>query len=427
MKIRSLFCLFGLLAVSACSQEQIEEPVNENNNTETPQPEQPSTPSYVLKFEEDVPVSQINHVGELTTDEAALAERIEHIGTRIFETLLKNDDKNVLFSPYSLEQYVAMATNAVDDDTQEALLATYGLDKGDIDVLNTLAGKMHNALEDDDEMATLEINNALWMDYRCPVYRSYANTLQNGYKAELNAIDCSSKEGAKTINQWISSKTRGCINDYLSEEPLLWNIALMNVVYFNASWRHFFLEEETSAKTFTNIDGTTSLVPTMHQRAYYDYAKNQYGEMMRMPLADDFEVVFVLPAGQDFDFSQMTEMLNSCKEEYIDLQLPKIKTNQRHTLSKALETNGFGALKGASLAKVSPADLHIAEVMQQVFLEFNEEGTQAAAVTSDLATSNGQERVDPEPINFHMNRPFYFVVRNKKCNATLFAGRINEL
>jgi serpin B len=57
-----------------------------------------------------------------------------------------------------------------------------------------------------------------------------------------------------------------------------------------------------------------------------------------------------------------------------------------------------------------------------VFVNVDEEGTEAAAVTGIVVvgiTSSG-----PEPIEFIVDRPFVFIIRDETSGADLFVGYI---
>ena len=69
-----------------------------------------------------------------------------------------------------------------------------------------------------------------------------------------------------------------------------------------------------------------------------------------------------------------------------------------------------------------PVPLCIGEARQATFLRIDEAGTEAAAVTAvlmEVALTGA-----PTPIEFVVDRPFLFLVRDEVSGAELFAGRI---
>ncbi len=66
-----------------------------------------------------------------------------------------------------------------------------------------------------------------------------------------------------------------------------------------------------------------------------------------------------------------------------------------------------------------PLDLYISEVKHKTFVDVNEEGTEAAAVTSVGVSVTG---TGPRP--FLVDRPFVFVIRERFSGTIIFAGKI---
>jgi len=67
--------------------------------------------------------------------------------------------------------------------------------------------------------------------------------------------------------------------------------------------------------------------------------------------------------------------------------------------------------------------LYISEVKHKTFIEANEEGTEAAAVTSVEVgvTSVGP---DPQPLFMKIDRPFVYFIQEKATGTLLFIGKV---
>ena len=78
-------------------------------------------------------------------------------------------------------------------------------------------------------------------------------------------------------------------------------------------------------------------------------------------------------------------------------------------------TADFSGITGAK-------DLFISEVVHKAFIDVNEEGTEAAAVTvvGGFATSI------PDYTVFNVNRPFFFVIRDDRSGSILFMGKVMD-
>jgi serpin B len=71
---------------------------------------------------------------------------------------------------------------------------------------------------------------------------------------------------------------------------------------------------------------------------------------------------------------------------------------------------------------------YISEVRQKAFVEVNEEGTEAAAVTGIAMPSAAALPMErPQPFEMIMDRPFLFAIVDARTEMILFMGLVNEL
>ena len=87
---------------------------------------------------------------------------------------------------------------------------------------------------------------------------------------------------------------------------------------------------------------------------------------------------------------------------------------------------GVAFQDNADLSGISDTDrLKVSEVMHKTYLDVNEEGTEAAAVTG---VGVGITSVQPRRKTFYMevNRPFFFVIRDNSTQEILFVGVVRN-
>ena len=77
----------------------------------------------------------------------------------------------------------------------------------------------------------------------------------------------------------------------------------------------------------------------------------------------------------------------------------------------------------ADLSIIGPGNLLISKVQHNTFIEVNEEGSEAAAVTS-VEVANTSIGGGGSPLLFKVDRPFLFVIREKDTGAILFMGQV---
>jgi len=110
----------------------------------------------------------------------------------------------------------------------------------------------------------------------------------------------------------------------------------------------------------------------------------------------------------------------------VDLKLPKFTFEYTSDMTKLLSGMGMSLAFSdhADFTNMAEKSLKISQVKQKTFIDVNEKGTEAAAVTfiGMVATSVG-----PMPqkkfVEFHADRPFIFLIRERSTGAILFIGQ----
>jgi serpin B len=67
----------------------------------------------------------------------------------------------------------------------------------------------------------------------------------------------------------------------------------------------------------------------------------------------------------------------------------------------------------------------VSKVAQRTFVEVNEVGTEAAAVT-EIALSLDSVTLKPPPLEFIVDRPFIVAIRDDRTGLLLFLGQITD-
>jgi serpin B len=147
---------------------------------------------------------------------------------------------------------------------------------------------------------------------------------------------------------------------------------------------------------------------------------------------DAFVMTAILPP-QNADINTFIDaltpqLLQALTSEMSDapmlLRLPKFRLAWEDELNDELKSLGMQRAfvpDGADFTPLSASlgrHLYVSKVRQKTFVDVNEEGTEAAAVTSvDIGVTSAPSSVD-------FNRPFVFVIRERLSGTILFIGKI---
>ena len=107
--------------------------------------------------------------------------------------------------------------------------------------------------------------------------------------------------------------------------------------------------------------------------------------------------------------------------------MPRFKIEYNTKLNDALCDMGMpGAFQpSANFSKLVSPPYHawISKVLQKTYMDVNEEGTEAAAVTAVVMATRAMARPE-SPIEFRVDRPFAIALVNDQSDEILFLGAI---
>ena len=116
--------------------------------------------------------------------------------------------------------------------------------------------------------------------------------------------------------------------------------------------------------------------------------------------------------------------LGKLRKQKVVVGLPKFKTTWRTELRGVLMSMGmvdaFGR-KADFSGMTGTRDLFISKVIHQAFVSVDEEGTEAAAATAVVMKGTA---AGPRYPVFRADRPFVFLIRDRKTGSILFLGRV---
>ena len=112
---------------------------------------------------------------------------------------------------------------------------------------------------------------------------------------------------------------------------------------------------------------------------------------------------------------------------FVRIFLPKFKTECSFEISKTVKDLG---MKSAFDSKADFLGIYknfsVSEIIHKTYIDVNESGTEAAAVTAiiqdELACSPSEEKI----ISMRVNRPFFFVLSDNDSNIPVFMGVITK-
>ncbi len=376
---------------------------------------------------------------DLDAKSAQLIEADNAFGLEIFQKIRKiSDDENIMISPLSISVALAMAYNGADSDTKTEMENTLKLNGLTAEQINNSYKMLIEALQSLDSDVVFEIANSIFYQGGFSVKQNFLSINSEIYDAEVQGLDFSSPYAIQTINGWVANKTHNKIKSIIDNLSPDDRMVLLNAIYFNGIWTQKFEEKGTHMLNFTQSDGTVLEVPTMKKEEKLNYATTSIFNAVKMPYGNrQYNMIVMLPV-QGKNSADIIDNLSKENwknwmgrfemEDHVVVTLPRFKFAFETPLKEVLQQMGMKKAFqpfNADFSRISDEDLYISDARHKSFIDVNENGTEAAAVTSITftTTSAGNE---PPKIHFNVNKPFVFAITENDTNAILFMGEVNH-
>jgi serpin B len=372
----------------------------------------------------------------LSAQEQALVTSSNTFGFDFFgQVVSEAPDDNVFVSPLSVSMALGMTYNGARNDTAAGMATALAYGDMDRAQVNDSYGSLIDLLTGMDPDVTLEIANAVWYRQGLDVLAGFVSACEQYFDAVVRALDFDDPGSVDAINSWVSEKTHGKIDSIVDGLDSLTMMLLVNAVYFKGDWTTQFEKDSTYDWTFHGAGGDSQvkmmMSPDDMEMAYtvtdaYQAARLPYGhEHFAMTILLPREGTTVDDLVASLNAASWSEMQDAMGEREIPLHLPRFELDYETTLNDTLSALGMEEAFDPDLADfsgISSLALFITEVRHKTYVKVNEEGTEAAAVTS---VEMGVTAMPPEEMR--VDRPFVFIIHDTHSQSMLFMGRILDL
>ena len=373
----------------------------------------------------------------LSVEEVKLINASNEFGFNLLKNVNVDEIGDDLFiSPISVSMALGMTYNGADGKTKDAMRDALHLGDMTDDEINRSYKSLISLLLSLDPEVAMALANSIWHRDNVAFEKAFLDLAREFFDAEVRGLDFSASNATDIINSWIEDKTNGIIKETLIPPiPPLAVMYLINAIYFKGTWTIQFDKEKTRDWTFYTSSETQSTVKMMSLREEFPYYENDELQMVDLPYGNgDFSMTIVLPKKEkniDALISEMSSeswnlLTSKLSPDTGDILLPRFKLEYKTELIKPLTAMGMGIAFSAGLADFSKMrsqnDIFISRVLHKSFVEVNEEGTEAAAVT---VVEMSYTSVGPiQGFSMIVNRPFLFVIRENRSGTIMFMGKI---
>lgn len=412
--------LLALIGCSTVSQSSVA-----NNN-------QPSNNNAAMEDQSNKPTSD--------TVDSRLVSANTTFGFKLFAEVAKQDaGKNVFISPASVGLALAMTYNGAVGETKQGMERALEIRGMNHLELNRAYAQLKAALESADPKVQLSIANSLWGKKGITFNPDFLQRNKQYYGAEVTALDFGDPSAPATINSWVANKTKGKIDKIIDNIDAQSILFLINAIYFKGTWAAEFDKAKTKEDQFTTGAGNQKRHPMMHQSGKYSYYEGKAFQAVSLPYGAGRVSMYIFLPAQNVSLEAFQKSLTAANwdawmkefaETKGEIAVPRFKVEYEIGLNEALKALGMGIAFDPDRANFrgiveTSQNAFISRVKHKTFAEVNEEGTEAAAVTSVevSVTSVMQPR---KTFRMVVDHPFFCAIRDNKTGTLLFMGSITD-
>lgn len=343
-------------------------------------------------------------------------------------------DSNVFISPLSASMALGMTLNGARGLTLDSMRVALGVAGAPLDEVNEGYRTLAALLRGLDPSTELRIANSVWSRSGFAVEPAFTAAVREHFGGTAQALDFWSPAAPRAINAWVHENTAGKIATII-DGPIPSNVVmyLINAVYFKGVWRDAFDPANTRAESFGAPGGALQVRMMRGEVEGAGYHRAPGVTVLELPYGNGaFAMTIALP-DSGASVEALTDSLTptrwaawtaALRTSTVDVAMPRFRLEWGETLNDALGALGMGIAfddHRADLTGINPAGgLFISEVKQKTYVDVDEKGTEAAAVTS-VAIALSSAPVVP---TVRVDRPFVVALRERLTGSILFVGKV---
>ncbi|XP_054732852.1 serine protease inhibitor 77Ba-like [Anastrepha obliqua] len=371
-----------------------------------------------------------------------IAEGAEKFGLELFTKISDAaGNADFMISPFSVWALLLLLVEAAAGNTLNELRTVLHINE-DRQALRHAFNVVQQFLQRKTSTVQVESLQAMYYDAYEQVAEDYKTTLATCYSARVQHLNFNDTQTTvNAINNAINTETKGLIKNAITEDYIRdANLLLTSTLYFKGQWQSPFNQSDTHRETFYDMNGLPiGEVDMMFQMTPFNYTRipDLQGHVLELPYGNENRLcMLVILPNKGISVNQVVHNLQTLgvraimkkleedalgfDEQEVEVYLPRFNTATTFPLRGSLEQLGLREVFNPQLVnfEILSKRLYVKDVVQTTKIIVNEEGTEAAAVATALLTNK------ISPPKFYFNRPFLYLIAEKRSSALLFAGQI---
>ena len=360
----------------------------------------------------------------LNNNQKAYESNLENFEIKIFKEISKlNIGKNIVISPLSIYHILSLVANGAKDTTLKELLFT--LNNKNQQKMN----KVNKSIFTTITKYTNEIEFANAIFTKINPENNFIKIVKE-FKAEINIL-----KDTEQINKWCNDNTHGKIPKIIESIKPNDVMILLNAIYFNGLWKYPFDKKNNFESNFMNYNKEPKKIEFMSLEKKFNYYEDEEIQAIFLKYQNEsLSALIILPNKkldlneyiQNFEDEKFSLIIENSKEKDIQLNLPKFKICYESEMTPFIKNLGVkeAFTLNANFTGISKEKtIFINKIMHKTFIEVDEKGTEAAALTTFYMEGSFSQSID-------VDHPFLFIVTAEDLPSShkiLFISKIECL
>lgn len=419
----------GTLGVSLLLALAIMASQQEVNSIDSDKLNTSPTSSYQLVAERETIETQMSRVASASNS----------FGFNLFSQIQQQQPQdNLLISPSSIAIALAMTRSGTDGATKMELTDVLQLESLEPDAIDLSYEQLIETLKTADPNVTLAIANSLWINKNISLKQQFLNGAQDFYQAKVSNLDFADSRSKNIINDWVAKNTNNKIPEIIDSTSSEDALYLINAIYFKGIWSNKFDLDLTTDLPFHTTPNSERSIPMMNQKGNYRYYQSDRFQAVRLPYGEKEELgmYIFLPAensslaefNQQLNNDNWQEWLSKMRSQSGDITIPRFQLEYELDLPESLSALGLNQIfapQSANFSAMTDTPVTVDNIKHKTYIEVNEEGTEAAGVTS-IGIRITSLQPENNSFNMNVNRPFFLAIRDDITETIVFMGNITQ-
>lgn len=379
----------------------------------------------------------------LTRSEGEFVKGTNSFTFNLFKTALDSghhDGKDIMISPLSVSFVLGALNNGAVGETSQEIVDVLGFSGGTTEDINVFCRKIMEGSGFVDNDVVVEMANAVMINKDYGLKEPFEEKMVTYYDAYIESLDFSDVDGVvKRVNDWCNTHSGGLIPRIIEKEEVLPSTVLyaLNSIYFKGEWKNKFREEDTEKEVFTGINGSTMRVDMMSRNSDMQYFYTDTWSCVSLPYGNGSYSMYIILPDEGVDFNDFITSLDSdvwsnvltTTGSFHDVRfkMPKLDVECSFDLIDMMKELGVRKAFSSDAEFTEMCDnvrqnLYLGLLKQKSRIIVDESGTKAAAVTIGGMLGTMAPPSEDQPIIFHADRPFVYIIQENHTGTIYFIG-----